>query len=74
METRDPPGFNETHEAEREDVTAGRADTVRQTGPANPPRLVTVIMEVPEDPALIVRVVGLANRPKSTTSTVTVAE
>ncbi len=45
-----------------------------ETGPAKPPRLVTVIVEVPLKPALMVRDVGLALTLKSVTVTAMLTE
>ena len=56
---------------------AGEMDEVRLTVPVNPPEPVTVIVDVPAAPALIVTVVGLADRLKLAgefTVKVTVAE
>ena len=53
---------------------AGETVAVRETIPLNPLRAVTVTVEVPEAPARIVTVVGLAAIVKSWTVKVTVAE
>jgi len=50
---------------------AGLAVAAKLTEPENPPRPVTVIVEVPVLPATIVKLVGLALRAKSVTVTLT---
>jgi hypothetical protein len=49
----------------------GETEVVRAMLPANPPRLLSVILEVPVWPARIVKLVELEEIPKSTTLTVT---
>ena len=45
----------------------GTEANARVTGPANFPRLVTVIVEIPELPRIIERLAGLAETLKSST-------
>ncbi len=54
----------------------GDTPTLRATLPEKPLRLVSVIVEVPDDPCTILKVVGLEDMLKSgpTTVTVTVTE
>ncbi len=72
VEVPDPPldrgrlaGLNEA------DTPTGVETDVRATVPANPPRLLIVIVELPVWPATIFRLVGLADMEKSTTLAVT---
>ncbi len=53
---------------------AGDTSVVSETVPVNPAKLVTVIVDVAEEPSGIVRVLGLADILNSTTWTVTLTE
>jgi hypothetical protein len=53
---------------------AGDADAARPTTPLNPCNAVTVIVEVPETPAMTATVVGFDARAKSWTVYVAIAE
>ncbi len=52
----------------------GETDVENETVPAKPPRLASDMLEVPEEPSLIVKDVGTAEIEKSTTLTVNVTE
>jgi hypothetical protein len=71
VEIPDPPlakvRLTGLKEAERPE---GVETDVRTTVPANPPRLPRVMVELPAWPAMIFRLVGLAEMEKSTTLTV----
>jgi len=71
-----PPGVNATEELLSEALGPGVGETVveRVTVPANPPRLVSVITAVPEEPRDRLSEDGLIEIEKSDTITVTDTE
>ncbi len=76
MDGVDPPASSVTFTGFSDGVRPVEGETVAESWmvPANPPRLVKVIVELPEAPALMVNDVGLAAMLKSPTLTVTETE
>ena len=74
VELRDPPAVSVTMDGLNEAMMLEDRVAVRETEPAKTWRLLTVIVEVSEEPTGIVSIVGLAEMSKSTTSTVTSTE
>lgn len=69
VEVAEPPAVSVTdngfNDAVGPLVTTGETVVERDTVPANPPRLFTVIVDEPEAPALKTRDNGLGDKPKS---------